>query len=552
MKSTRIQFSPLASYWFLGIIWAGLCIQAQAQYDGEGKVKYWIEFQDKGDLSQYDATRLLSPEAHANRQRKGIEIDFRDYPVHAAYWNTVCQTGIELIHTSRWINSVSAYMTPEEVFRVQQFPFVKTVHPVAVSQGVADIEMECDSLPDFDTPTQQLSMVGLDELHAQGYTGEGVTIAVFDNGYLSANQLATFRPIFESERVIATRDFVDGDADVFSPCAHCRHGTWVWSILASQPEEGFSGSAPGASFILLRTENDDSETHQEEDNWLAAAEYADSLGAQVFSTSLGYFTFDPGEGNYTQADLDGNTTIITRAADLAASRGIIVVNSAGNSGAIGLSAPADGDSVIAVAAVDVCEERANFSSHGFVTPLKVKPDISAQGRQNYFYDTAGNLRRGNGTSYSCPIISGLMACLLQAHPDASYGDLYQAMIRSADRFASPDSLYGYGIPHAAQAHAWLSDPTNVSDPTGICSYVVYPNPTRQTTWIATVEACAATEIEFELRDLQGRLVFSLQQRIQGQTAVSIPAGISPGLYFMRIKESDQKDWTFQEKLIVQE
>ena len=514
------------------------------------KTKYWIEFRDKGDLTQVTPKEILSPAALENRKRKGIAVDFRDYPIHQAYSKALTDMGINPLRTSRWMNSVSALLNSSEMNQVRQLPFVKSIHPVAHSRGYARIEMDCDSLPDANTPLQQLSMVGLDQLHAQQFTGEGITIAVFDNGFRGADNIDAFRPVFEEGRLIATRDFVDGDGDVFGACAHCRHGTWVWSILASDGSQGLIGSAPDASYILLRTENDDSETHQEEDNWLAAAEYADSLGAQVFSTSLGYFTFDPGEGNYTRDDLDGNTTIITRAADLAASRGILVVNSAGNSGPVGLSAPADGDSVIAVAAVDVCETAANFSSHGFVSPLKVKPDVAALGKDSFFLNSAGNIRRGNGTSFSCPIISGLVACLLQAEPEASFGELYDALIRSADRFGSPDSIYGYGIPQAGQALEWLRSrlPAN---PEG-CGYVVFPNPSVGDFHIAPSRGCALPEnLIVELIDMQGRMVLRQQQQNPGLRSLTFSTNIAPGVYQVRITDKEAGKLLHQDKVIVQ-
>jgi subtilisin family serine protease len=433
------------------------------------------------------------------------------------------------MHRSRWLNAVSAMLEAEQVESLRRLPWVRGLRPVARYVG-GPAELACTPVGG-DSPEVQLQMLGLDSLHRLGFEGAGIRIAVFDNGFDKVGQLPGFAHLFEGGQILATRDYVDGDGEVFAPCVHCRHGTYVFSILAARDARGLSGSAPGASYILLRTEDDNSETPREEDNWVAAAEFADSLGAHIFTTSLGYRFFDPGFPDYSPADLDGNTAIITRAADLAASKGILVVNSAGNSGAAGLNAPADGDSVLAIASVDGCGEYSSFSSQGPRVDGRIKPDLAARGESTYFLHSDGSLRQGNGTSFSCPLISGMAACLWQARPGASAADLADALRRSAHQASSPDSLLGYGIP---QVRGTLGLLASLESPRA------YPNPATQ---VLTVELPAAPGgWELGLFDLQGRnLGAAVRWTGPGRAELQMPAGLAGGIYAWRaLSASGQK------------
>jgi serine protease AprX len=287
------------------------------------------------------------------------------------------------------------------------------------------------------------------------------------------------------------------------------------TILAGWQESSdttfwFYGSAHGASFILCHTESDASETSQEEDNWVAAMEYADSIGADLFSTSLGYRDFDGGF-DYGYQGMDGNTTIITRGADLAAAKGIVVVNSAGNSGANHIIAPADGDSVIAIGAVDSARVVAGFSSQGPSYDQRVKPDICAMGLGTSFANNTGVYARGNGTSFSCPVASGMMACLLQSAPNTGNMELYQAVIRSADHYDAPDSLFGYGIPYAPTVYKTLTGedlpgylPMSALTATGIG---IFPNPITDRFTLIVDNEVFGYEGYMEMFDMQGRKVW---------------------------------------------
>jgi hypothetical protein len=307
---------------------------------------------------------------------------------------------------------------------------------------------------------------------------------------------------------------------------------------------------------LLRTENDASETPQEEDNWVAAAEFADSLGAQVFSTSLGYFGFDAPWPDYASTDLDGETTTITQAADLAAARGIVVVNSAGNYGSNGIIAPADGNEVLAIGSVDQCGTYSRFSSQGPSADGRIKPDLTAMGEATFVLLPDGTVRRANGTSFSCPIVSGLAACLLQAKPDAAREQVYEALRLSADRANAPDLLHGYGIPSGPAAYELLTGrPLGPAlDPALLEGnrMVLFPNPVSDQLNIAIDHQQASITARLSILDLSGRrLAEETFPLYSGFNQLSITPTLSTGLYILVVSNATDNTRLYQKKIMFQ-
>ena len=267
-----------------------------------------------------------------------------------------------------------------------------------------------------------------------------------------------FRHLFEHQQVLATRDMVLGREDVYGDCGQsCRHGTAVLSLLAARLPGQLDGAAPDATYILIRTDAAQIERHLEEDHWLAGAEYADSLGAHMISSSLVYRYFDTGEGDYTPADLDGHTAMVSIAAGIAASKGILVVNAVGNLGSQGLSAPADAAEVLSVGAVNAERQPSTFSGKGPTADGRRKPELVALGEDTWVARSTGGLRQGKGTSLACPLVVGLAACLWQAvGTEHRAEEIKDALIRSASHYARPDDQRGYGIPDALAAWQQLS------------------------------------------------------------------------------------------------
>lgn len=489
-------------------LWADVLAQAPTD-------KYWVFFRDKPGTAELRAQDFLTQRSLDRRARMGIPVVASDFPVGAAYVGGVAALGPRLLQRSKWLNAVAVEADAATAAEIAALPYVREVRAIPRVLRVMDAAPPAEARGGYSAGFNlaQTQMVGLDMLHKNGYNGHGVLIAMMDNGFRDADQNPLLSHLFETGRILATWDFVNNEADVYD---QGDHGQWTLSILASWTEANdetaywFAGSAHGATFILCHTENDASETSQEEYNWVAAMEYADSLGADLFSTSLGYAAMD--SGGYTYDMMDGNTTIITVAADMAAAKGIVVVNSAGNQGAGKMLAPSDGDSVISVGAVNASKQIAGFSSLGPSYDGRIKPDISAMGEGTAFVRSNGLLSVGNGTSFSCPVSSGLTACLLQAAPGATNMEIYQALIQSADRYTEPDTVYGYGIPYGPAAYRILTGEALAGVPRMITlrldSIEVYPNPAMDHFSVAVDNGVQPWEGTMELVDAAGRVVWS--------------------------------------------
>lgn len=442
---------------------------------------YRVTFRDKGPdrPENYTPEQLFSERAIARREREGVfQTDIKDVPVYAGYTSQVKKYGLILHCTSRWMNSALFKSAgPVNTEQVKALPFVSDVITVKQPAVKGSFTEKTEPLSDaleitgYDKPVR---MMNGNLLHTAGFNGKGILIAVLDGGFTNADKINSLALLRKRSGIKGSKDFVAGSGSVYN---YNTHGTAVLSVLAGQIPDRLEGSAPGADYLLLRTEDTYSEFPAEEDFWAAGAEYADSAGADIISTSLGYAVFDNPAMNYTFSELDGNTAFVTRAADIAASRGIIVAASAGNERTkdwLRILAPADGDSVIAVAAVDTLLKIASFSSAGPSADGRIKPDLAAMGVNVAVQVTPEKITRSSGTSFSCPLISGMIACLKQAQPEASQTEIKDVLIRSANRSANPDSLYGYGIPDMVKALTLLQDNHLVRPEKGS---VAWPNPT---------------------------------------------------------------------------
>jgi hypothetical protein len=455
-------------------------------------IRYWIEFTDKfGTPFRIDQPgAYLSARSIERRQKQGIAIDSTDLPVNPSYLEAVRSAGAIVRHTSKWLNgaTIEAPDAPT-LARVQALPFVLSTrkngrsvhghqHPrphKLVWNGIHEgaPRQSADS-GQYGAGWEQLALHNGQWLHNRGFRGEGVWIAVFDAGFVEVDRLSCFDSLRSGNRIADTWDFVDLTPN---PYGFDAHGTYVMGCMAAWWPGRLVGSAPGATYLLYRTENNvgGSENQIEEDNWVAAAERADSAGADVFNTSLAYSTFDDSLMNHTYSDMDGQTARITRGADHAASKGILVVVSAGNYGNSlwkYIAAPADGDSVLTVGAVDRSRNRVAFSSQGPTADGRLKPNVMAVGSGAASCDLTGqDVAYVSGTSFSGPIMAGLAACLWQSRPFARSMQVFKALEMSGDRSALPDTFFGYGIPDVSRA--WKLLPSAFNQPTGA---LVYPNP----------------------------------------------------------------------------
>ena len=470
---------------------------------------YRVYLRDKGEnvTDKYLPQELLSSRALERRKKEGIPVpDFRDLPVNRIYLSKISLLGLKLHTTSKWMNTaLFKSQTPFDTKALSDLPFVSDVKTVKTPgkknsyNDKLEFQIVQAELPQYDRP---ITMINGYPMHDSGYDGKNVLIAVLDGGFLNAEKISSLDGLRLRNGIKTTFDFVKNNDSVYNSSSH---GTAVLSVLAGKIPGNIEGTAPGADYMLILTEDIESEFPCEEDFWASGAEFADSAGADIISSSLGYFNFDDPDLNYKYSDLDGNTSFVTRAADIAASKGILVVNSAGNERNKDwkrIIFPSDGDSVVAAGAVDGNNFISDFSSAGPSSDGRIKPDNVTMGVSVPVQTSETLIGRSSGTSFSCPVLSGMAACLLQAVPNAHKSDIIEALHSSADRYNSPDSLYGYGIPDIVAA---LNKLQNLYTKVPEDGAITYPNPTT-----GNFEIILRTPPEnftIELISLTGKIIF---------------------------------------------
>ena len=393
-----------------------------------------------------------------------------------------------------------------------------------------------------------------DVLHNRNLKGEGKVIAVLDAGFSKANEMDAFKKLFDEDRILGSWDFVAQEESVFEDHSH---GMMVLSTMGAENNGQIIGTSPNASFWLLRSEDGDTENLIEEYNWLCAAEFADSVGADIINSSLGYTTFDDVNQNHTYSDMDGRTAPVSIAANLASRKGMIVVNSAGNSGSSSwhyIGAPADADSILSVGAVDENRDFAWFSSYGPSIDGRIKPTVVAQGRNTIVATSDNGTLAGNGTSFSSPVIAGMTACLWQAHPNRTNIEIINAIILSANLHDNPNDSLGYGLPNYDLADQLLTFPKE-QNLNGLIS--VSPNPiTTKSALIINMEGFNGSlfyykDLLIEVYDIRGKKVHNNDYVVTplsyNQVHFSFLEKISAGTYFLKIQIAQQE---FLEKVIV--
>ena len=432
--------------------------------DNEGLL-VWVFFSDKGKdvaLKWENSENVVSKKSLKRRSKvlpQDKLISDKDLPVNTKYIQNVEALGFRLKQKSKWFNGISGYATKKELDLISILPFVKkldVVEKFRKDYSVEDQESDysdksLDRQPEevhnlnYGNSFTQLDQINVPAIHDLGYNGQGVNICLMDAGFNNLTHEA-----FGSMNIIATWNFVNNSSDV---SGH-SHGTNTLSIIGGYKEGELIGPAYGSNYILAVTEDIRSETPVEEDNWIAAMEWADSIGVDVTSTSLGYLTFDAPYTSYTWQDMDGKTARITIAAGYAVSLGIVVVNSAGNGGFNSehntLNAPADGDSVITVGAVTSNGSRSNFSSVGPTADGRIKPDLMAMGSAVYVAGTSSSSSYSyvSGTSFSCPLAAGCAALLLSYKPSLTPIEILYLFRQTASQSNKPDNLMGWGIINA--------------------------------------------------------------------------------------------------------
>jgi len=534
--------------------------------------KYFVSFTDKNNspYSIENPSAYLSQRAIERRQNQGINIEVSDLPVNPGYLAGVEATGAQLLNPTKWLNGVTIYTTdPAVLAAINELPLVQGVTSSPITYPADNKLNAINEKPFFKNETynapyvtglkqgfevgaydygfglNQIQMLHGDEFHQLGFRGQGKVVAVLDAVFLNANIHPAFDSLWSNNQIIGTHDFVRGGEVLFD---EHPHGTMVLSCMGGNYPGQMIGTAPKAKYWLLRSEDGGSEYIIEEYNWVSAAEYADSVGADVINSSLGYTDFWDAAQSHTYSDMDGNTTPCTKGADMAAKKGILVVNSLGNEGSNSwyyLSAPSDGDSVMGIGAVDDSGNYASFSSHGPSYDGRVKPDVAAQGSGVCVAnpDSEGFVFSG-GTSFSSPIMAGMSACLWQANPSMNNMQIADAIRQSASQYSSPDEMLGYGIPDFIIANNIL---TIIDDHEGEkIDLSVYPNPFNEhfvvEAWKHGGMEARGEDMVIEIVDITGRSIGTQKAELSSQPAIKIdllkesPAGI----YFVKVNIGEKQ------------
>jgi len=418
-----------------------------------------IKLKNKGEsgYSISNPEAFLSQRAIQRRAKQNIPVDPTDLPISEQYIHSIKNTGFEITAKSKWMNTVSVYCK-DSLFidQIKSLDFVEDIlfvwkgDTATIKKGQpvmkkAQFIQKADSI--YGYGYEQINMLNGLFLHDNGYKGKGMEIAVIDAGYKNFKDILLLDNVF----IKGIKDFVYQGENIFESS---DHGLKVLSVMASNRPGIYIGTAPEAKYWLLRSEDGRSEYPVEEDYWVAAAEYADSVGVDVINTSLGYNNFHSPAKSYTHEDLDGKTAFISKAAEIAVSKGIFVESSAGNEGNgtwQKISVPADAENVLTVGSVKRDSLLSSFSSRGPTADLRIKPDVVALGSSINVIASTGDVEQSSGTSFSGPVMSGIAACLWQAFPELTNLEILNIIRKAADRYDNPDNDYGYGIPDMKKA-----------------------------------------------------------------------------------------------------
>lgn len=444
-----------------------ISISSFSQY----KVKsnyYLIYFKDKigNNYSIEKPQEFLSQKSIDRRNKFNISVNQQDLPVSMNYIDKLQDMGFVIKNVSKWFNCAVVYTTDSLLLeKVVDLDFVrskpiykkekyktKNIKPVKIDEPE---NVESANVYNYGLASDQVKMLNLEKVHNLGFDGKGVTIAVLDAGFFKVDKLPSFDSLWKNNQILGWYDFVDEDTTVFNVGTH---GMMVLSTMGANMKD-FVGTAPKANYYLFRTEDGDSEYLIEEFNYVCACEKADSLGVDLITSSLGYNDFDDTTMSYINEDLDGNTAFSTIGVDIAASKGIFVVTSAGNEGNSPwkyISAPADADSVLSVGAVNYKGAYTPFSSIGPTADGRIKPNVMGMGRMSVVQATNGNITYASGTSFSGPIIAGAVACLIQSNPEISNIELLYLLESCSSQTNNPDEKMGYGIPNFYKAYLFLN------------------------------------------------------------------------------------------------
>ncbi|MFZ4523450.1 MAG: S8 family peptidase [Bacteroidales bacterium] len=539
------------------------CLAAEINVWGANKYVVFLKDKNNSPYTLSNPQEFLSQRAIERRNKFNIPFDEKDLPVTPSYISQIVATGAVALYPLKWINAVVIFAADAGILNaVATLPFVDHISPgnkaphqsgkdrSAINQigGIPPYSTGPPTIPsnnrstgslDYGTAWNQVSMIGLHNLHDMGYTGQDRMIAVLDAGFWDVDQGVAFSYLWQNNLIAGTRDFATPGGNVFM---NHTHGESVLSIMGANLPGQIIGTAPDATYWLIRTEDAwGGESLLEEYNWAAGAELADSVGADIISSSLVYTTFDDPAYNHTYSDLNGNTTPITIASDRAASRGMLVINAEGNDGEkpwYYMGAPADGDSVFSIGAVDEKGIYQAFSGKGPTADGQIKPDVLAQGYNTAMIYGNGVLTVGTGTSFATPVISGALACLWQSVPAVSAEDIRNVVRNTASNSASPDNFSGWGIPNIMAARAGLISLSSGSSKALIAPvFSLVQNPFENLP-VLKIQGEINSPLELEIFSANGKLLHLSRIATNSPKHMELKAfnNLPTGLYLIRLHD----------------
>lgn len=495
----------------------------------------WVYFKDKPSAQLFlnKPLDMLTQHSLDRRTNQSISLDASDVPVEKSYFSQIkASAGITIMANSKWLNALHIRGTQADILALKSFLFVekvvfanKALNTTSKKVSETKLIQTNDKLKTsidyaYGNSANQIQMLNGQALHKQNYTGSGKIIAVLDAGFPGVNTATPFQNLQAKNQILGGYDFVNRNTNFYTGD---DHGTLVLSTMGGYKENELVGTAPDASYYLFITENDASENPVEESLWVEAAEKADSLGVDIITTSLGYFGYDNADYSHTYSDMNGSTNFISRGAEVAFSKGIIVVASAGNEGRTAephIGAPADAVSVITVGSVDSAKIKSNFSSIGPSFDNRIKPDVMAQGTATVVSSATGSIGTANGTSFSCPVMAGMIACLWQAFPTKTNKEIRQMLLEISDRYATPGNSYGYGIPN-------FGSTLGVQNFLISSDFSIFPNPAK--TFISFSFSNENYDALVSIYSVLGQKL--IEKQITSQNPILSVEALNSGLYF---------------------
>jgi serine protease AprX len=533
----------------LPLLIAFLCLAGSTSF-AQDRFAVIYKYKPQANFTLDNPQEFLTEKAILRRDREQIGVDSLDLPVSERYAEEIAGKVEKIQYHSKWMNASIVVASEEQIDEIKGLDFVEKVE--LVGRGFYDYSQSAKK-ESLRIPLRirlrskndkaymfQNELLGIPEMHQEGFTGEGVTIAVFDGGFQNADNISALKHLFDNDRIIATKDFVlPGSDEVFRTDTH---GTGSLSLIASNDSNSLVGGAFNANYILCITEDVGSEYRIEEYNWVRAAEFADSLGVDIINSSLGYNLFNDAEMNYGKQDLDGETAIITRGAAKAAEKGILVVSSAGNEGSGSwktITAPADAKGILSVGAVTNSLHRSNFSSIGPTADGRIKPEVTALGSGVSLWRNNTAIGSASGTSFSAPQVAALAAGLWEAKPELTKDELLDLIVTTSSNALEPDNEFGYGIPNFSRAYFGIV--TEIEREIQEVKLKVFPNPLDGKELF--INYGSKNQCEFSLFDLNGTLLAqSTLNRNSWESPYAVEVGqLGKGMYIIQVRESNKPE-----------